>query len=74
MDGTANILNVNKIEACAIDTGEIINSSGSYIRFSSDISMGAYDITCNQLNLGGDTHNSLTESGGDLYWRGTKIN
>ena len=74
MDGTANILNVNKIEASTIDTGEIINSSGSYIRFSSDISMGAYDITCNQLNLGGDTHNSLTESGGDLYWRGTKIN
>jgi hypothetical protein len=72
MAGDADIVGVDTIEAATLDTGEIINTSGGSITVADNISMPAHNIYVSRCYIGGIYY--LYESGGDLYWRGTKLN
>ena len=78
MSGDADIVGVDQIDATTLVVDNITSTSSS-ITISKDISMPAYDINCYDCEVEGsvffgDSAYNLYESGGDLYWRGTKLN
>ena len=72
MGGDADINNVDTLNADVIDTTVITNTDGGSITVQDNLSLPSHYIYVARCYIGGVYY--LYESGGDLYWNGTKLN
>lgn len=74
MAGDADINNVDTLNADVVDTAVITNTEGGSITVQDNLSLPTHYIYVDRCYVGSGALYYLYESGGDLYWRGTKLN